>query len=1154
MNLKKLCYRVRFPLFLTAITFCIALRANAQQVKFSFKDTPVKIILKEITLRTGYNFVYANALKELENKMDFSYEAGTFSIQTVLTKLFSGTGLTFVIKGKQVVLNRKEVMPQEQSLVGGIVTDRNRDPLAGVMVVNGRTGKWSYTDADGRYYIEAGEGDELLFSCIGLSADKHIVGSLSKQMEIRMDYDEIELEDVVVIGYGNKDRKSITSSIVSVKKEDLEKLSNTAATMDDLLTGTVKGVLSVQTSGEPGAASRINVRGITSPYPNMMGDKNSNVPLYVIDGVPMFLDNRNINPLINISPGDIESIDILKDASATAIYGSRGANGVIIVKTKGGKKGENMHIDFGYNISFSNPVKVHKPLNRAEFMEHTDMLLKATVVASNEGRSSASGLYMQGQLDPSFPDILGKFGLLSMDMITTKMSYNGLNEAALGKENINWSDVIANKNAVTHNYNVGLRGSTEDITYSVSLHGANQEGLYKNDKLNHYGIRVTLDAQLAQRVKVGTVLNNSFSKKISGKNSSSEVGAWRVRPDLPVYTETGALNRIDDSPFYRTEAWGPNPLATRKINNTTKANQFIGNLYAVVDLVKGLSFRTDFSLSYYKFDTNRFIPQIAQIKGPHFSSVSKLFMEDSGSYNTSLNFRLDYILNKGSHSFNTMLGYGSDRELSKSKNFDYEGFPNDEHMQNMGSAQSLVGYLDYVSKGGLNSVYSRISYGYDNRYLAEVTVRADESSKFGPENRWGFFPALSLGWLMSNENFLKDSRNVDNMKLRFSIGKTGSTNVSDFSYRQFLEKDSNGQYGSNMTISLKDLLPNKGIGWEMTTEYNAGYDFSFFNGRLYGSIDAYYRKTDGALAPSPHILESGMTNYYSNLIDMSNKGMEFALGGDIIRSKTFLWNSNLNISFNRSKIEKLNGAFITTYMQDAFIEGKSMGTIKGYVVEKIFRSREEVEEMNAKAKEKGFDAYQPASGPGDYKMKDLDGDGTITQNDRTVIANPEPKFFGGWMNTLSYKNFTLSFLMQFSYGGEALYTELMDEATGLLGQSVSREMFRNTWTPQNPDARYAQLVFASLNPFNRVSSNRFVFKTSYLRMKNISLSYNLPESLLYKLRLCGAQVYFSASNLFLLSSWPGIDPELLGTDMSVGMGNDAYPLGRSFTFGVKFRF
>lgn len=964
------------------------------------------------------------------------------------------------------------------------------------------------------------------------------------------------LDDVVVIGYGSKNRKSLTSSISSVKKDDLNKLSKTSSTVQDMLGGTIKGVLVTQNSGEPGATMTVNVRGITSPYPISTSLTANNAPLYVIDGVPMFVDSNALNPLMNIAPNDIESIDILKDALATAIYGSRGANGVIIVTTKNGRKGEKATVEAGYTLSIANPVKVFEPLNNQEFRSLQEEILRNTMDAYNYDMANFT---MTTQYSMMYdPTILMAYGNFEVDWNTLMYTkFLGLNESAFGKENINWEDETRNKNAITNQYNVSVRGGSEKTDYSFAFNAIDQEGLYKNDNLETYSGRLSVNTDITKRIRMGALLGYSYSKRTSPSQESimaPDTHPWLVRPDLPVYDENGDYTRLDKGSLYFMPSGyvsGPNPVALLNRKAKYESDQFMGNVYVDIELLRNLKFHSDFTLASYNYDNSYFSPSYLQeiwVGSPYYAQLTT---NNSKYVSTSINFRLDYNYHTGKYLFGAMSGYGADRSRSTGGTNMYQGFPNDDNLDNVGSAQSVLMYSDYVAKSGLNSVYGRLSYDYDSRYLLEVSMRADASSKFGPGNQWGVFPAVSTGWVINREAFMEKASWIDNLKMRLSWGQTGSTNVSDFSFRQFY---TSSQYGESSSVKLQDLLPNRGIHWEKTNEVNFGLDFSFFGDRLYGSLDAYYRYTDGALAPAPHILESGMSNYYDNIIDMSNRGVEVSLGGYPVRGKDFAWNTDLNISVNRNRIESLNNAQINSYMQDAFIVGKPAGTVKGYIVDHIVQNMDEVNELNAKAVEKGFAEYQSGIGVGDFLMKDTDGNGTITSDDRQVIATPEPKFFGGWTNTFTYKNLSLSFLMQFSCGGEAVYSNLGEEISGVLGQSVGRELYGNTWTPERTDAKYARLVAGTMS-YNYMANDRFVFDTSYLRMKNITLSYSLPKAWINKLYLSNASLFVTATNLFTITQWPGLDPETVATGItSMGTNNDPYPLSRSFSLGVKLQF
>ena len=963
-----------------------------------------------------------------------------------------------------------------------------------------------------------------------------------------LELDHVALDDLVVIGYGSKSRRNVTTAISTVSQEQISKLAATTPTLDGLLQGTVKGVLATTANGEPGSSLKLNIRGITSPYPKS-GKGNNNQPLYVIDGVPTFMEDTGINPLINISPNDIESIDVLKDAAATAIYGSRGANGVVIVKTKNGKRNEKTKVDFGYTFSFSNPIKNYKPLNISEYKNVQDEILRNTVDGMNDG-SSIVGMY-------GFDYILNQYGNVSLNEETGFYTYNGLNENLYGKDNVNWADEVINKNAPTHQYNVAVRGGSNKTNYSFSFNGMNQEGLLLNDRMERYGARLSIDSEINKYITVGGVLDYTYSSRKSGSNDPAlgyDNDGWMTRPDLAVRDADGNFQRVDKFGLYTDTYNDANAVAKLQRKTKYENDQFSGNAYIDIKPVKGLTLHADANISRFIFSNSYFSPKITLPEQFGMEPTSTLAESNYRNTNTSINFRADYKFTlTEAHRFDVMAGYSADRYWSKEHDQAYSGFPNDDVLNNASSATTVNKPTETYSKSGLNSIYGRLSYDFLSRYLLDFSLRSDESSKFGPGNKRGTFPAVSLAWRINQEPFLESVRDIDDLKLRLSWGKTGSTNVSDFSYIQYF----NGNlYGGQSGLTLASTYPNKDIKWEMTTEYNAGVDFTLFNGRLTGSFDIYHRKTDGALAPAPIALEFGIGTFYSNILDLTNNGFEFSIGGDVVRSKDFTYNTMLSISSNRNKITKLNGSTLDMMHQDLYMEGHAMGTVKGYKVAGIYQSQDQISKLNEQAMAKGFDFYQDGAAVGDYMFVDTNGDGYISEADRTAIANPEPKVFGGWSNTLSYKNFTLSMLFQYQLGGDAYYSTMQESASGAIGMSILREMYGNTWTPDRTDAKYAKLMWMPSAYTNTQANDRYVYSNSYFRLRNITLSYTFEPAWLERLHVSGASVFFTATNLFTITDWPGLDPDMAATNAftKTTETKDVYPMSRSFSFGLKLQF
>ena len=1043
----------------------------------------------------------------------------------------------------------ENVQEKGHTFIKGRVIDSEGNPLVGVTVQIEGTSYGVITDADGNYILEfpSMAHPKIVFSSIGYKS-KSIEFRGVKEQNMMLELDHVALDDLVVIGYGSKSRRNVTTAISTVSQEQISKLAATTPTLDGLLQGTVKGVLATTANGEPGSSLKLNIRGITSPYPKS-GKGNNNQPLYVIDGVPTFMEDTGINPLINISPNDIESIDVLKDAAATAIYGSRGANGVVIVKTKNGKRNEKTKVDFGYTFSFSNPIKNYKPLNISEYKNVQDEILRNTVDGMNDG-SSIVGMY-------GFDYILNQYGNVSLNEETGLYTYNGLNESLYGKDNVNWADEVINKNAPTHQYNVAVRGGSNKTNYSFSFNGMNQEGLLLNDRMERYGARLSIDSEINKYITVGGVLDYTYSSRKSGSNDPAlgyDNDGWMTRPDLAVRDADGNFQRVDKFGLYTDTYNDANAVAKLQRKTKYENDQFSGNAYIDIKPVKGLTLHADANISRFIFSNSYFSPKITLPEQLGMEPTSTLAESNYRNTNTSINFRADYKFTlTEAHRFDVMAGYSADRYWSKEHDQAYSGFPNDDVLNNASSATTVNKPTETYSKSGLNSIYGRLSYDFLSRYLLDFSLRSDESSKFGPGNKRGTFPAVSLAWRINQEPFLESVRDIDDLKFRLSWGKTGSTNVSDFSYIQYF----NGNlYGGQSGLTLASTYPNKNIKWEMTTEYNAGVDFTLFNGRLTGSFDIYHRKTDGALAPAPIALEFGIGTYYSNILDLTNNGFEFSIGGDVVRTKDFTYNTMLSISSNRNKITKLNGSTLDMMHQDLYMEGHAMGTVKGYKVAGIYQSQDQISKLNEQAMAKGYGFYQNGAAVGDYMFADTNGDGFISEADRTAIANPEPKVFGGWSNTLSYKNFTLSMLFQYQLGGDAYYSTMQESASGALGMSILREMYGNTWTPERTDVKYAKLMWMPSAYTNTQANDRYVYSNSYFRLRNITLSYTFEPAWLERLHVSGASVFFTATNLFTITDWPGLDPDMAATNAftKTTETKDVYPMSRSFSFGLKLQF
>ena len=830
--------------------------SQQQTVSLDLRQCTVNTLFQEIWKQTGLRFVYNERDIQGIRPMDIHVE--NQNVGDLLEDLFRNTPCQATFEGDVIYITMRPAVPQSQTetvKLSGTVKDKRGMPLPGVTVIIGNTTTGTATDIDGCYQLALPKGTavEITYSFVGMQSVKYAFDALADQVhDVVLAEEQTQLQDVVVIGYGTKSKRDVTSAVTSVTAEDMEKFTNGATTIDNMLGGAMKGVLVQQSSGKPGAAATLNVRGITSPVSG-----STNEPLYVIDGVPFFLtkDADGMNPLLTISPNDIKSIDVLKDAAATSIYGSRGANGVVIINTVNGQRNQKMRIQAGYTLSVANPVKKYKPLNRREFIDLQDQLLQGTVDAVAAGHVDPNNMlaYSPGFMDEMTSEMMMmpyvNLGVVGYD-------YNGINEDYFGTADTDWVKETQNKNAITHAYNVGISGGSESTNYSFTFNAINQEGTQINDKLERYGARIAVDSDISKRFKAGGSLNYTYSKRRLGSDLSYMYATkeWTFRPDVPVKNEDGTWGTGDGSFMYYMEADLANPVASRQKQNRNNSSQFIGSSYLEVELIDNLKIRGDINISLFDDHLNSFNPSYSMDDYMTALGEEPLnTMTDSRTQvaNTSVTFRADYNLELDKHRLAFMAGYAWDRTFTESSMFMFSNFPDDDVLTNISSAGSADGWSGTKGSSGLNSVFARVSYNYDEKYLAEFNFRSDVSSKFGPGNKRAYFPALSLGWRMSRENFMENADWVSDLKLRFSIGQTGSTNVSDFTYRQFFTRSSSVLYEGQPGIIPSATFPNRDVKWEMTTEYNGGIDFSFFDYRLYGSIDAYYRFTDGALAPSP---------------------------------------------------------------------------------------------------------------------------------------------------------------------------------------------------------------------------------------------------------------------------------------------------------------
>ena len=1101
--------------------------------------------------QTDFHFFYNRYELNGNQKIDLNVDKK--QIVDVLGKLFTNTNISYQILGNQIILKKVEKNTIEtiysvadQKQLEGIVTDKAGLPLVGVSILIEGTKVGTLTDFDGKFKLNAdATGRILLFSHLGYES-RRIAYAGQSLLKVVLQEELNELQEVVLVGYGKQKRTEFSGAVSSVSAKDIVQASTGTIGFDRALGGLVKGVQVSQNTGRPGAPVRINIRGITSPLSSVGGGLNQ--PLFVIDGVPFNVDAlQGANPLSTLNPNDIESFDVLKDAGATSIYGSRGANGVIIIKTKRGKKGQAPRVNFSYATTLAQPIKTVSVLDATQYKNYYNLMLSNSVDAMNNG-----------QLDPFVSFDFAEIADVDLDFGTFTVNSNGMRPDYFGTSNTNWNKQVFRSMAVTKQANLSLSGGSDKTNYNFSTSFIDQEGLTVNDNMKQYNLGLSMDTDVTNFVKFGTSINIGHTEEKNGDNDvlnqyTVNTSIARARPDLAPRDANGKLAGQPDyqNGFMTLE---PNPLMRLSNKTNNKAYNFIGSAYLEVEPLKDLKLKTDVNASVFYNKNSSFIPKIAQTDYLFFPRDSFLNEADGLVSNITTNLTANYSFLISNHKFGLLAGAAWDRTSFNNSNHFYTGFPDDEILINANSARAVLGYSSVRLETGLYSLFSRLNYTYKDLYNATLNFRTDTSSKFGPNNKRGYFPSLSTSWNISNEEFLYGVEDISSLKLRASVGRVGSTNVSDFAYLQFFQNQPGSLYNGGSAIMPDNNFPNPNIGWETTDEVNLGLDFGFFNNRLKGSFDIYDRKTTGALVKTPIPFELGPNSYFSNFMDVSNKGIEVSLGGDIIRSEDFVWSTNVNWSLNRNKLVKLNGASINPYQLDFFIEGQPVGTIKGYKVAGIFQSQDEVDALNNASPTGLYDKMSTTVG--DFKMIDTNGDGQITVDDRAVIGNIQPKFFGGISNTFAYKNFSLSALFQYSVGAKSIWNAIPISTLNSLGENKYSEYALNTWTPENPNARYAKTVYTDPSANGR-TSDRYVYDSSYLRLKSMQFSYNFDQKVLNKIGIDKASLTLTGTNLLTWTKWPGIDPETFserGNITDQVSNEDPYPLAKSFSLGIQLQF
>nr|WP_121274017.1 TonB-dependent receptor [Pedobacter schmidteae] len=1040
-------------------------------------------------------------------------------------------------------------LAQAVKTITGTVIDEKGIPLPGVKVILQGKSATGVTDGQGRFSLSnAKESDLLVASMIGYN-NKTVVVTAQTQYKIQLEPSSTALDDVVVIGYGEVKRKDLTGSVGSVNMKDMEKAP--VVSFEDALAGRVAGVQVGSGDGQPGSMSNITIRGGNSIT-------QSNSPLYVIDGFPLENPDNNV-----INPDDIESIEVLKDASSTAIYGARGANGVVMIKTKQGKTGPPV-VSYSNWLGYQYPAKQIPVMSPYEFVRYQLDLNK----------TSAEKIYLAG----------GK----ALD-------------AYKDEKGINWQDQVL-QNAFMQNHSFSLRGGTAATKYSLSSSFLDQKGIVINGGYKRYQGRFQIDQRVGENFRLGVNTNYTYAIKngqianlTSDNLNSSSAGnassylmysAWGYRP----VTGKGDDDTFIDQPF-DDEVAGNTDLRINPVVNSNNqymyafTKSFTTNAFLEYSFLKNFKFRvngglTDVNLALERFNNSKTAAGNPRtVYGTTYGingsieniNTRSLLNENLITFNKTFNKK---------HKVDAVGGFTMQRNSTEGDGFISILLPN-EVLGVRGLDQGTI--LAKTTSGTYSTLVSflgRVNYSFNSRYMFTASFRRDGSSKFAPKNRWGNFPSGAFAWNLGEEKFLKNVKAISNAKLRLSYGITGNNRVSDFANLSGLDLDvgantgntKSGYYFNGQYIkgTVPVIVGNEDLKWESTGSLDLGLDFGLFNDRVSVTTDYYRKRTWDLLLNASLPTSTGYLTAYKNIGVVVNEGLEFTLNTINVRTKQFTWTSNFNIAFNKNKIEELNrdqpslitrvtnwNANFNNSLPYIALPGRQVALLYGYVFDGLYQ----LSDFNVLSGG-GYElkADVPNNGnarsgikPGFIKYKDINGDGIVDANDQTVIGNPNPKHIGGFSNNFRYGQFDLNVFLQWSYGNDILNANrIVFEGAEARGNLNMFKTYENRWSVDNQNSLLP--VAGGYGP--NVFSDRNIEDGSFLRLKTVSLGYNFSPTLMKKLRIQSARVHVSAQNLATLTNYSGLDPEVSVRHSALTPGFDwsPYPRARTITLGMNLTF
>lgn len=1017
----------------------------------------------------------------------------------------------------------------QQITLKGKVLDETNEPLIGATVsIIGKPSK-AITDSKGAFSLRVQKGETLTVSYVGYIEQALRVGD-QNELVIRMQLETASLQEIVVVGYSSVKRGDLTGSVSSVKGKEVENFKSSSVL--EALGGQVAGVQITQFDGEPGSGFNVNIRGVGT----LTGDSS---PLYIVDGFEV----TNLNFLPNT---DVESIEVLKDASASAIYGARAANGVVLITTKSGKIGQPQ-------VTYSNS-STHRQINKT-----LDVL------------SPYEFVKLQADVNTNYA---GTYYRAGNDVDGNPYKYQTA-EDYIGVEGINWQKE-AFRPTWSNDQNILINGGIETTKYNFSFNRYNENGIFNNSDFGRTAAKMRINQRLTKKLSIDAIVNYGKTDR-SGVGTTADAGRFNMLAQIFSARPTGGL-RVDDQTLL-TSAIDPemleegtslaqvNPIVqTESVINNRASELWSTNLSVNFEIVKGLTFR-----SAGTFNTNNTRNDLFYKNGSKeaFRNGQKPYGQTQMGKNVRWTNYNNLTWKKkidNKNQYDVMLGQelsfnSTEYLLGQAMEFPFDNLGND----NLGIGALPSRVASSYSDKKLLSFFARANYNYDNKYLLTATLRADGSTVFSKKNKWGYFPSVAAAWRISQEDFLKDIKAISDLKLRLGWGVVGNDRISNFLSLDLYEASKYGIGNTMYTVLTPKQLKNENLKWEGSSTINAGIDWGFLNNRISMVTDFFIKDTKDLLLAQALAELTGFSSQYQNIGKIRNQGFEFSITGKPILKKNFSWETNFNISFIKNKLVALESGANAMYTRSGFdsnftendfaaIVGQSLGLIYGYEFDGIYQYNDfNTTPDGTLILKDGVTRKKDNVTPGTVKYKDQDGDGIITPDDRTAIGNAIPKWYGGFNNTINYKKFDFGVFVQFNYGNDIYNATRLYATQSRSGRRNMLAEVADRWTPTHASNKVPSTNGYTTNDIY----SRFVEDGSFIRLKSLSLGYTLPTSFTKKVYMSRARVFTSAQNLVTFTGYSGYDPEVSSfsnNPMTPGVDWGAYPRSKVFTFGLEVQF